>query len=146
MKEVIHAHGHENVSAEHTSTFEVTTDDFLTEAGDCILAIGADRSPADFDPEFREACQQQGARITFTIEAGGYSDSLPGLGHPDLELTDNRSLVGRTSDYIDDRTILLAAPFAAEGFDRDLVDALADGAEARIVLEVEQSAPTFDDW
>ncbi len=28
MEEVIHARGHENVSAEHASTFEVTTDDF----------------------------------------------------------------------------------------------------------------------
>ncbi|WP_435335107.1 DUF371 domain-containing protein [Haloarchaeobius sp. TZWWS8] len=137
MKEVIHARGHENVSAEHTSTFEVTTDDFLTPAGDCILAIDADRSPADFDPAFRDACREQGARITFTIEADGHTDSVTGLGHPDLELTDDRSLVGRTSDYIDDRTVLLAAPFAAEGFDRDLVAALADGAEARVVLEVE---------
>ncbi|WP_435363287.1 DUF371 domain-containing protein [Haloarchaeobius sp. DYHT-AS-18] len=137
MQEVIHARGHENVSAEHTSTFEVTTDDYLTPAGDCILAIDADRSPADFDPEFVELCQTQGARITFTIEAGGYSDSVTGLGHPSLEFTNDRSMVGRTSDYVDDRTIMLAAPFAAEGFDRDLVAALAEGAEVTVTLEVD---------
>jgi len=61
MDEVIHARGHENVSAEHASTFEVTTDDFLTAAGDCILAIDADRAPADFDPDFVAACRDADA-------------------------------------------------------------------------------------
>jgi hypothetical protein len=137
MEEVIHARGHENVSAEHTSTFEVTTEDFLTPAGDCILAVEADRSPADFDDEFVAACREQGARITCTIDVGDHSHAVTGLGHPDLELTSDRSMVGRTSDYVDDRTVMLAAGFAAEGFDRDLVAALADGAEATVTLSVE---------
>ncbi|WP_435345153.1 DUF371 domain-containing protein [Haloarchaeobius sp. HRN-SO-5] len=137
MDEVIHARGHENVSADHASTFEVTTEDFLTPAGDCILAVDADRSPADFDDEFVAACRERGARITCTVEAGGHSDSVTGLGHPDLEFTSDTSMVGRTSDYVDDRTVLLAAPFAAEGFDRDLVAALADGADATVTLTVE---------
>ncbi len=33
MNTVIHARGHENVTAQHASTFEVTSDDFLTPAG-----------------------------------------------------------------------------------------------------------------
>ena len=69
MEEVIHARGHEHVAAEHASTFEVTTDDYLTPAGDCILAIEADRAPADFDPAFVEACRDAAATITMTIEA-----------------------------------------------------------------------------
>ncbi|SIR58685.1 DUF371 domain-containing protein [Natronorubrum thiooxidans] len=137
MDEIIHARGHEHVSADHPSTFEVTTDDFLTPAGDCILAIDADRAPADFDPEFIEACQNAEATITVTIEAGGYADSVSGRGDPDLELTNERSLVGRTSEYVDDRTIMNDAPFAAEGFDRDLVAALAGGAEATVAITVE---------
>ncbi|SDC47142.1 DUF371 domain-containing protein [Natrinema hispanicum] len=137
MEEVIQARGHEHVSAEHASTFEVTTDDYLTPAGDCILAIEADRSPADFDPEFVAACQDANATITVTLEADGYTASVSGRGHPDLELTNERSAVGRTSDYIDDRTIMVGAEFAAEGFDRDLVDALADGADVTVTIRVE---------
>ncbi|WP_137288356.1 DUF371 domain-containing protein [Natronorubrum halophilum] len=137
MEEVIRARGHENVRAEHASTFEVTTDDYLTPAGDCILAIDADRAPADFDPAFVEACQDSDATITVAIEAGGCRDSVTGRGDPDLELTNERSAVGRTSDYVDDRTIVNDAPFAAAGFDRDLVDALADGAEATVTITVE---------
>jgi uncharacterized protein len=137
MKEVIRARGHEHVSAEHASTFEVTTDDYLTPAGDCILAIDADRAPADFDPEFVESCRDAEATITVEIEAGGHRESVSGRGDPDLEFTNERSAVGRTSDYVDDRTILVGAEFAAEGFDRALVDALADGGEATVTLTVE---------
>ncbi len=137
MEEIIHARGHEHVTAEHSSTFEVTTDDFLTPAGDCILAIEADRAPADFDPDFIEACQDVEATITVTIEAGGHVDSVSGRGDPDLECTNERSLVGRTSEYVDDRTIMNDASFAAEGFDRDLIAALADGAEATVTISVE---------
>ncbi|AGB31530.1 hypothetical protein C488_13716 [Natrinema pellirubrum DSM 15624] len=137
MEEVIHARGHENVTAEHASTFEVTTDDYLTPAGDCILAIEADRAPADFDPEFVAACQDSNATITVTLEADGHTASVTGRGDPALEFTNERSAVGRTSDYVDDRTIVNSAEFAAEGFDRDLVAALSDGAEATVTITVE---------
>ena len=136
LTEVIQARGHEHVSAEHASTFEVTTDDFLTPAGDCILAIEADRAPADFDPAFVEACRDENATITVTVEADGHTDSVTGRGDPDLEFTNDRSAVGRTSEYIDDRTIVLEADFAAEGFDRELVSALADGLEVTVTLTV----------
>lgn len=139
LEEVIRARGHEHVSAEHASTFEVTTDDYLTPAGDCILAIDADRAPADFDPAFVEACQDSTATITVTIEVDGHAETVEGRGDPDLEFTNERSAVGRTSDYVDDRTILVGAEFAAEGFDRDLVEALADGAEATVTIAVDES-------
>ncbi|WP_306059482.1 DUF371 domain-containing protein [Natronococcus wangiae] len=137
LEEVIRARGHEHVSAEHASTFEVTTDDYLTPAGDCILAIEADRAPADFDPAFAEACRDEDATITVTVEADGHRESVEGRGDPDLEFTNERSAVGRTSDYVDDRTVVVGAEFAAEGLDRDLVDALADGAEATVTITVE---------
>jgi hypothetical protein len=137
MDEVIHARGHEHVSAEHASTFEVTSDDHLTPAGDCILGIEADRVPADFDPDFVAACQSADATITVTLEAGSYTETVTGHGHPDLSFESERSAVGRTSDYVDDRTILVAADTAAGDLDRDLVAALADGADLTVTLTVE---------
>ncbi len=134
LEEVIHAQGHEHVSAEHASTFEISTDDFLTPAGDCILAIEADRAPADFDPEFVEACRNPEATITVALETDEHRDAVEGRGDPDLELSSERSAVGRTSDYIDDRTVVLGAAHAAEGFDRELVAALADGADVTVTI------------
>ena len=137
MKEVVRGRGHEHVSAEHASTFELTSDDYLTPAGDCILGIEADRVPADFDEDFVAACQSHEATIVVTLEADGHTERIEGRGHPDLELTNERSAVGRTSDYVDDRTILVGADKAAGDLDRDLVAALADGAEVTMTIVVE---------
>ncbi|MUV89726.1 DUF371 domain-containing protein [Halapricum sp. CBA1109] len=137
MDERITARGHEHVSAEHASTLELTSDDFLTPAGDCILGIEADRVPADFDPAFVEACRDTSATITATIEADGHTDTIVGHGHPDLSFENTRSLVARTSDYVDDRTVLVGADGAAADVDRELVDALAEGAEVTLTLTVE---------
>lgn len=137
MEEVVHARGHEHVSAQHASTFEVTSDDWLTPAGDCILAVEADRTPADFDDAFVDACQDEDAEITATFEVDGLTETVVGSGHPELAFEDDRSMVGRTSDHTDDRTVMIRADVAAEGFDRDLVAALADGAELTLTLAVE---------
>ena len=135
--ERVTAVGHENVSAAHESTFELTTDDYLTPAGDCILGIEADRSPADFSAAFVTACQDADATITATIETAEHSVTVTGRGHPDLSFENERSMVGRTSTYVDDRTIMVGADAAAADLDRDLVDALADGATATLELTVE---------
>ena len=142
LVEVVHARGHEHVTADHASTFEVTADDWLTPAGDCILAVGADRTPRDFDAAFRTACRDSGATITATItvadDDGTHTDRIVGRGDPALSLVDDRSMVGRTSEYTDDeRTIMVDADAAAADLDRALVDALADGAPATLRLEVD---------
>ena len=150
LVETIHATGHEHVTAAHASTFEFTTDDWLTPAGDCILAVGADRTPRDFDPAFKRACRDVDATITATITVAmaetphaetpetAPEETIVGRGDPGLTLVDDRSMVGRTSDYTDDeRTILVDADKAAADLDRDLVAALADGADATLRLVVE---------
>ncbi len=137
MEEVVRARGHEHVAAEHASTLEVTTDDYLTPAGDCIVGIEADRAPADFDDEFVAACRDEDATITLVLEADGHREEVVGSGHPDLEFANERSMVGRTSTYVDDRTIFVDAEKAAADLDRDLVAALADGAELTATLRVE---------
>jgi len=134
---VVSAQGHENVSAEHASTLEVTSDDFLTPAGDCILGIEADTAPADFDDDFIAACQSADATITATLEADGHRVVVAGSGHPDLSFENGRSHVLRTSDYVDDRTVMVGADAAAGDVDRDLVAALASGADLTMTLAVE---------
>ncbi|WP_380676049.1 DUF371 domain-containing protein [Salinigranum sp. GCM10025319] len=137
MRETIRARGHDNVRAEHASTFEVTTDDWLTPAGDCILAVEADRSPSEFDPAFVDACRDRDARITARIEVGDHVQVVDGHGHPDLTFESDRSAVARTSDYVDDRTVMVDADHAAAGFDHALVESLQEGADLVLTLAVE---------
>jgi len=137
MDETVRAHGHEHVAGEHQSTLELTTDDYLTPAGDCILGIEADRAAADFADEFVAACRDADATVTLVLEADGHREVVTGSGHPDLAFENDRSMVARTSTYVDDRTILVDADTAAADVDRDLVAALADGADLTATLRVE---------
>ncbi len=146
-REVVRARGHENVAAAHESTLEVTTDDWLTPAGDCILAVDADRAPADFDAAFVAACRDPGARITATLQvtpadaedagAGSavHEASVTGRGHPELTFDSERSAVCRTSEYVDDRTVMVDAGRAAADLDRDLVSALS-GPDVDLLFEL----------
>lgn len=138
ITETIQASGHENVRGAHESTFEITSDDYLTPAGDCILGIEANRVPADFSAEFIDACKRQSTSITITLEAADYTDTVEALGSPELTFESDRSAVIRTSDYIDDRTVAIAASKAAGDIDRDLVEALADGAALEVTLAVDR--------
>lgn len=137
MEERIHAEGHPNVLAEHGSTFEVTTDRTLTPSGDCILGIRADRAPSDFDRAFVAACQTAAATIAVRFEAGEAEATVTGRGDPDLTFSDPRSAVGRTSEYVDDRTVMVGADAAAADLDRGLVEALATGATLTATIRVE---------
>ncbi|WP_254273738.1 DUF371 domain-containing protein [Haloarcula marina] len=137
LEVVVSAEGHEHVSGQHSSTLEVTSDDFLTPAGDCILGIEADTVPAEFDDEFVAACRDADATVTATLEADGHRVTVEGSGHPDLSFESDRSHVIRTSDYVDDRTVMVGADAAAGDVDRGLVAALADGAALTMTLTVD---------
>ena len=139
--ERIRARGHEHVSGEHASTVELTSDDWLTPAGDCIVGVEADTTPAEFGEAFVDACQSAAATITakFAVDADDerLTDTLTARGDPELTFEGDRSLVGRTSDYVDDRTVFVGADGAAADLDRELIDALADGADLTLTLRVE---------
>jgi hypothetical protein len=138
MREVIRARGHDHVAATHGSSFEVTTDDWLTPAGDCIVGIEADRAPADFDADFVAACRDPEATITLTLALDDRTlgQRVRARGHPELTFESERSAVVRTSTYVDDRTVAVGADASAADLDRDIVAAVADGAELALTLAV----------
>ncbi|MFO7926655.1 MAG: DUF371 domain-containing protein [Halobacteriota archaeon] len=137
MRQRIRASGHEHVSAEHASTFELTSDDWLTPAGDCILGIEADGTPAALDDAFVSACRSHDATITARLRVGDREQVIVGSGHPGLSFENDRSMVVRTSDYVDDRTVMVGADTAAADIDRDIIEELEAGSELECVLEVD---------
>lgn len=139
-EEVIQSHGHEHVTGAHESTLEVTSDDYLTPAGDCILGIEADHVPAEFGDGFVEACQHSDATITIALETADHTDKFLASGHSELSFESERSLVIRTSEYVDDRTVAVKAEKAAGNIDRELVAALSDGDSLTTTLTVERDS------
>lgn len=130
------AEGHENVKGTHASTFEITTDDYLTQAGDCILGINSNVAPCDLSNDFISSCQQRDRRISVTLSVDSSESVIRGFGHPDLTFDSERSFVFRTSSYIDDRTVMIGADKAAADINRELVRSLSAGKPVRVEMRV----------
>ncbi|MEM2887985.1 MAG: DUF371 domain-containing protein [Candidatus Bathyarchaeia archaeon] len=124
ITEVITAHGHRNIQADHKTTFEITKDAHLTSRGDCIIAVKADRSLVDLSDGFKEAARDSNARITITIEVGNEKETVNAFGDQTLSLSHKTDIVVRKSNYICSRTLAVKADKAACDLSRSLVEKL----------------------
>lgn len=136
--ETVFTRGHRNVTALHSSTFEVTRDPEISASADCIIAVNADKGAAMLGEEFKAAASCEDAVITATITCGGHADVVKGWGSARLTFTDPGSMVFRVSDYVCGRTVMVNADKPAARLDRDLIGALAMGKEAMLELKVEK--------
>lgn len=91
----------------------VTRDPELTERGDCIVAVSAEKGPRDLDPRMKEAIRSREAGISLVLAADGLTFEVSGRGHPGLMLSHPTDMVTRKSDYICDRTLMIGADSAA---------------------------------
>jgi hypothetical protein len=105
--------------------------------GDCVIAVGADKAPADLGGEFKEKLRNSNARLTITIEADGITEQLHAWGSPNLLLTHCSDMVVRRSTYVDSRTLAINADKAARDLSRELGKKMRTlGQKARIRLTV----------
>lgn len=147
IQETVRARGHRNVTGTHRSTFEVTRDRDIGLAADCIIAVCADRWPVLLSNEFKKEAARNDAKIIAEIRCEGHKDTVQGWGSSKMTFTDDRGMVFRVSDYVCGRTVMINADKAARGLDRGLINALASGGDAVIVLTVEQAKrpePSFN--
>jgi len=124
ITEIIFAHGHENIKATHRSTLEIITENRLSNRGNCIIAVAADKAIADLSFKLKESMLNKKARITMLIEAGDASEVVSAFGSPLLILTHPTDSVVRKSSYICSRTLAIKADKAACDLSRKLVKKL----------------------
>ena len=134
MEFVVKFTGHENVTARHKTTLEITRDEEITRRADCIIGVRADKAVSDI-PDWLKSHLLSGGMIEIELVVGSFSLKIYGFGSPDLVLRSEREIVVRKSRYIDDRTIAIMADKAAADLPRDVVDLLRKDKfyEARIV-------------
>lgn len=129
------AKGHKNVKATHASTLEITKQDFVTETGDCVVLVCSELGSSDLPEEFKRALKRNDAVVLLEIYVDNYYEKIIGKGSSDFILNSD-SLVFRTSDYIDPRTVMIKANKSARDLDRDLINELKKGREATVRLSV----------
>lgn len=136
--DVVTARGHPLVAGTHPTTFEVTRAEHLSRAGDCIIAIGANKAAADLSPRFRSALRVPGSVLTTHLSCGGTEYEVTSRGNPGFPLDHGEDLVWRRSDYIDGRTIGIFSTATARTLPKDLVAQLRDGKRLVVTMTVTQ--------
>jgi len=122
--EVIHAWGHPNIQASHPTTIMLTKERMVTQKGDCIVAVDADKSVADLSPEFKRALNQPNAKVTIELEVDGQVGQITAYGSPDLTLSHPNDLVIRKSEFTSDRTLAVKADKSSGELSRSVVEKL----------------------
>jgi len=128
------AFGHELVKAKHKTTIEITKEDFLTEKGDCIIGVKADKACFDIDDELKKALKQ-GKKIRILLEVSGVKDQIIACGSNELMLESKTSIVIRKSSFIDERTLAIKANKSAAELDRRLVEELKN-PKAKLIIRL----------
>jgi uncharacterized protein len=119
--EVIHAWGHPNIQATHPTTIMLTKERMVTQRGDCIVAVDADKSVADLSPEFKRAVKQPNAKVTIELEVDDMKGQITAYGSPELTLNHPNDLVIRTSEFTSDRTLAVKADKSSGQLSRAVV-------------------------
>jgi uncharacterized protein len=122
--EVIHAWGHPNIQATHPTTIMFTKERMVTQRGDCIVAVAADKSVADLSPEFKRALKQPNAKLTIELEVDDMKGQIIAYGSPDLTLSHPNDLVIRKSEFGSDRTLAVKADKSSGELSRAVVEKL----------------------
>jgi len=136
-KEVVFGYGHGNIQATHKTTFEFTKDTHLSEKGDCIIAVAADKALADLSLEFKANLRKPNAKLTILIEAGGIAAQVQAQGAQQLILSHPTGAVVRKSGFICSRTLAVCADKAANDLPRELVEKLKNPKQkVKITLTV----------
>jgi uncharacterized protein len=125
------------VRGSHPTTIEVTTEDYLTEEGDCIIGVSASSGCLGLDERLKGALRREGAKVTIRIVVRELSFELGARGDPRLRLSHPHDIVIRKSDFVSDRTLAVGSDAAARDIPRELIRLLKDrGTRGRLEIEV----------
>lgn len=122
--EVIHAFGHPNIRASHPTTIMITKERQVTQRGDCIVAVDADKSVADLSVDFKRTLRQPNAKLTIQLKVDGLVGQINAYGSPELTLNHPNDLVIRTSEFISDRTLAVKADKSSGDLSKAVVEKL----------------------
>ena len=118
------AQGHPNIQATHSSTFEVTMEPRLSLRGDCIIGVNASHAARHVQTLLGDVLQHPDTKILTYLSDGEITEQVHGYGSLKHSLSAQTSMVWRTSDFVDERTIAIRCNKAAKDLDRNLIKSL----------------------
>ena len=117
-------YGHTNVIGDHRTTLEITTEEFLTRQGTCIIGICGSLTLKELNSEIKALAKSSDTMIVLTLVVEKQVERIQGWGSEGLSYSDGTSMVSRTSSFECGRTLMVRADKAAKDLRRDFVDML----------------------
>jgi hypothetical protein len=139
MREIhatVRCRGHPNVTGRHPTTFEVTREEHLSNTGDCIIGIAADRGASALPSGFAELLARDEALLVTRLCCGDCCVIITSQGSPAMTLDHPTDLVWRRSDYVCGRTVGIRSDMTARDLPRQLIALLQGGAELVVEMTV----------
>ena len=125
-KDFVEFYGHPMITATHPTTLQITKDEWLTERGDCIVGIKANKACKDLNDGVRNAIKSPNSRILIKLIVDKEEFHIHGIGNPNLTLTHEHDIVLRKSAYICNRTLAIKCDYSARDLPRSMVNKLKD--------------------
>lgn len=135
-QEFVRCRGHPLVLGTHPTTFEVTREDHLTENGNCIIGIGADKGCAGLSAAFRAMLARDDAVLLTRLECGGVVSEITSRGSVWMTLDHPSDMVWRRSTFVCGRTIGISSDNVAATLPGELIRNLVLGKEMLVTLTV----------
>lgn len=126
--------GHPHVRGTHPTTFEVTCEDNLSDNGNCIIGISADKGCAGLSMAFKAVLAHDDAILVTRLACDGIVAEVRSRGSSRFTLDHQADMVWRKSTFVCGRTIGILSDRVALTLPRELMEKLARGKEMDITL------------
>ncbi|MGI0078196.1 MAG: DUF371 domain-containing protein [Nitrososphaerales archaeon] len=123
LVETICFKGHSNILGLHRNTIEVTKEEEISRRADCIIGVRATKACSDLSSALRQHIQR-GGYLRFEIIVEEERFAFRGEGSHNLDLTNDRELVLRRSEFASERTGAIKCDVAAIDIPRSIVKKL----------------------
>jgi hypothetical protein len=133
-QEIVYCRGHPRVLGSHLTTFEVTREEHLTENGNCIIGITADKGCSELSSVFKRVIVHDDAILVTRLLCGGVTAEVKSRGSSLFTLDHPTDMVWRRSSFVCGRTIGILSDHVAATLPKTLMANLVRGKEMIIIL------------
>jgi hypothetical protein len=133
-QEIVYCRGHPLVLGSHQTTFEVTRENHLTENGNCIIGITADKGCSELSSFFKRVIAHDDAILLTRLSCGGITVEVKSRGSTLFTLDHPTDIVWRRSSFVCGRTIGILSDHVAATLPKTLMANLVEGKEMTITL------------
>lgn len=140
IRDEIVGYGSKDIVAKSKTEIKIVKDEKVNGS---VICVKANKGASELNKELKEALKTSSI-VNITIKVDEYEEKIVGYSSPALKIIDDKSIVIRKNDKIDDATISILANKAANDLGKEMKKALKNtNSVVKIIIEVIWTFPCF---